>query len=227
MKQRRNICLPDNTASRFGFPICECRFDILNILGLTTNVFSSSNNWRCAASRPKRPLRSIVLDPGIKSLLVDDARDFLQSKSWYAERGIPFRRGYLLYGAPGSGKTSMIHSMAGELGLDVYVISLSRMGLDDTALSELISELPEKCIALIEDIDAAFHHGVNRDEPTTPNTPGTPDDPSKPKAGVPPSTSRLSLSGLLNALDGVGAQEGRILYATTSVSLHYMFVTVD
>lgn len=48
----------------------------------------------------------------------------------------------LQYGAPGSGKTSIIHSMAGELGLDVYIISLSRAGLDDTALSELISELP-------------------------------------------------------------------------------------
>src|SRR5882762_9232801 len=74
--------------------------------------------------------------------------------------GIPFRRGYLLYGAPGSGKTSMIHSLAGELGLDVYVVSLSRSGLDDTALSELISDLPERCIALMEDIDAAFHQGI-------------------------------------------------------------------
>ena len=48
------------------------------------------------------------------------------------------------YGAPGSGKTSIIHSLAGELGLDVYAVSLSRMGLDDTALSELISDLPRK-----------------------------------------------------------------------------------
>ena len=57
----------------------------------------------------------------------------------------------------------MIHSLAGELGLDVYIVSLSRMGLDDTSLSSLISELPERCIALMEDIDAAFHHGLTRD----------------------------------------------------------------
>jgi len=64
----------------------------------TISIYSSDihNNWRLVASRPKRPLTSIVLDPGIKSLLVDDARDFLESKSWYAARGIPFRRGYLL-----------------------------------------------------------------------------------------------------------------------------------
>jgi len=56
----------------------------------------------------------------------------------------------------------MIHSLAGELGLDVYVISLSRTGLDDSALSELTSELPERCIALMEDIDAAFQGLENR-----------------------------------------------------------------
>lgn len=41
-------------------------------------------------------MRSIVLDPGIKDVLIDDARDFLESKAWYSARGIPFRRGYLL-----------------------------------------------------------------------------------------------------------------------------------
>ncbi|KAF8159432.1 P-loop containing nucleoside triphosphate hydrolase protein [Crassisporium funariophilum] len=174
-------------------------------------VSDSSNNWRHIASRPKRPLTSIVLDPGIKDLLMDDARDFLESKGWYSARGIPFRRGYLLYGAPGSGKTSIIHSLAGELGLDVYVVSLSRVGLDDTALSELISDLPEKCIALMEDIDAAFSQTVNRDEDDAKDDPTKQKDPNAP---APRTTS--SLSGLLNALDGVGAQEGRILFATTN-----------
>lgn len=47
-------------------------------------------------TRPKRPLSSIILDPGIKETLLDDARDFLDSRKWYTDRGIPFRRGYLL-----------------------------------------------------------------------------------------------------------------------------------
>lgn len=55
-----------------------------------------NNGWRHVTTRPKRPLSSIVLDPGIKDLLVEDAREFLETKSWYAVRGIPFRRGYLL-----------------------------------------------------------------------------------------------------------------------------------
>uniref|UniRef100_D8QCB9 AAA+ ATPase domain-containing protein n=1 Tax=Schizophyllum commune (strain H4-8 / FGSC 9210) TaxID=578458 RepID=D8QCB9_SCHCM len=167
--------------------------------------------WRYVASRPKRALTSIVLDPGVKDLLVDDARDFLESRDWYADRGIPFRRGYLLYGAPGCGKTSMIHSMAGELGLDVYIVSLSRAGMDDAVLNELIGGLPEKCIALMEDIDAAFTGTV-----------GAREDGKEGKADTTPhftdALHSVSLSGLLNALDGVGAQEGRILFATTN---HY------
>ena len=59
-------------------------------------VSDTSQNWRHIASRPKRPLNSIVLDPGVKDLLVNDAKDFLENKSWYSARGIPFRRGYLL-----------------------------------------------------------------------------------------------------------------------------------
>ena len=54
------------------------------------------NDWRFMASHPKRLLGSIILDSGVKEEVLGDARDFLGSKKWYSERGIPFRRGYLL-----------------------------------------------------------------------------------------------------------------------------------
>ncbi|KAH9074688.1 P-loop containing nucleoside triphosphate hydrolase protein [Lactarius deliciosus] len=185
------------------------------------------------ASRPKRPLNSIVLDEGTKELLLDDARDFMKSKKWYADRGIPFRRGYLLYGAPGSGKTSIIHSLAGELGLDIYIISLSKTGLDDASLNSLICSLPERCVAIMEDIDAAFTHGITRDisgtdledprsrDPSRQGDDDNPEDSPNDKrdgartSGV-ESGCKITLSGLLNALDGISAQEGRILFATTN-----------
>ena len=44
-----------------------------------------------------------------------DAREFLSSESWYSERGIPYRRGYLLHGIPGGGKSSLIMAVASEL----------------------------------------------------------------------------------------------------------------
>jgi chaperone BCS1 len=196
------------------------------------------------------------LDGGIKDLLLEDARDFLKSKRWYADRGttlilpsssircqlthlsgIPFRRGYLLYGAPGSGKTSIIHSIAGELGLDIYIISLSKTGLDDSTLSSLISSLPEQCIAIMEDIDAAFTHGLTRDTAGTEfEDPRRRDSFRRDRDDLEDDTddhegrgwgrnlgdsaggasSRITLSGLLNALDGISAQEGRLLFSTTN-----------
>ncbi|TFY65943.1 hypothetical protein EVG20_g5143 [Dentipellis fragilis] len=184
-----------------------------------------STEWQEVASRRKRPLTSIILDAGVKELIFNDAKDFLRSKKWYTARGIPFRRGYLLHGAPGSGKTSLIHGLAGELGLDIYIVSLSKAGLDDGALHSLICALPERCIALMEDIDAAFTHGLTRE------TAGTELDPRKSlgdsnneeghgkqgtQADSKDTDTRITLSGLLNALDGISAQEGRLLFATTN-----------
>ncbi|KAG5731902.1 hypothetical protein E4T56_gene20607 [Termitomyces sp. T112] len=171
--------------------------------------------WRWNGARQKRPMSSIVLQPGVKDMLLADCKDFLTSEEWYAERGIPFRRGYLLHGVPGSGKTSLIHSLAGELGLDIYVVSLSSKGMSDNTLTTLMGHVPSRCILLLEDLDAAFTRSVSRDSSST----GTP---TAATASTSSSTtestdgSTLSLSGLLNSLDGVAAAEGRLLFATTN-----------
>lgn len=106
------------------------------------------------------------------------------------------------------------------------------MGLDDASLNSLISSLPERCVAIMEDIDAAFTHGLTRDisgteledpRPRDPSRGDGDDDDSNDKrdekrggSDSGSSGSRITLSGLLNALDGISAQEGRILFATTN-----------
>lgn len=186
----------------------------------------SHGSWRWTDSRHKRPLSSIVLNPGVKEMLLADARDFLRSEKWYADRGIPFRRGYLLHGVPGSGKTSLIHALAGELMLDIYVVSLSASWINDATLNSLMGRVPARCILLLEDLDAAFTRSTSRDDKST----GTPtannkDQPSSTSNQNNSSNSQnepisdtntLSLSGLLNSLDGVAAAEGRLLFATTN-----------
>jgi chaperone BCS1 len=130
---------------------------------------------------------------------VDDARAFLRLERWYAERGIPYRRGYLLHGAPGSGKTSLVRAVAGELRLPVYQLPLSGAGVDDEAFHRLLNGTARRSVVLLEDVDA----GVASQTWTVG------DDRS-----VDQSWSRLTLRGVLGALDGVGAAEGRLLFMT-------------
>lgn len=189
-------------------------------------------SWRWTDSRTKRPLSSIVLERGVKEMLLEDAKDFLRSEKWYATRGIPFRRGYLLHGVPGSGKTSLIHAMAGALALDIYVVSLSASWINDATLTTLMGRVPSRCIVLLEDLDAAFTRSSNRDEDSS-GVPGGASKGSSNSADLDgwgnegrgfsgrrrdyvPDYNTLSLSGLLNALDGVSAPEGRLLFATTN-----------
>ncbi|KAK0457019.1 uncharacterized protein EV420DRAFT_1550967 [Desarmillaria tabescens] len=193
----------------------------------------SHGSWRWTDSRHKRPMGSIVLNPGVKEMLLGDTRDFLKSEQWYADRGIPFRRGYLLHGVPGSGKSSLIHAIAGELMLDIYVVSLSSSWISDSTLTTLMGRVPSRCILLLEDLDAAFTRSVSRDKNSSGNPEGNnnegDNDQTNTTTPAGPSTGRrrhqrdqlsdvntLSLSGLLNALDGVAAAEGRLLFATTN-----------
>lgn len=75
--------------------------------------------------------------------------------------GIPYRRGYLLHGPPGCGKSSFITALAGELEYGICVLNLSERGLSDDRLNHLLSVAPQNTIILLEDIDAAF---VSRQE---------------------------------------------------------------
>jgi len=165
--------------------------------------------WRCSASVTKRPLSSVVLAKSVKDKVLSDAREFLNSRSWYTDRGIPYRRGYLFYGKPGTGKTSFISALAGEFGLDIYNVSLSS-GVDNYKLADLVNQIPERALLLMEDIDAAFvDPGINRDQQRQQSNINGRNFGNKLEGG-------LTLSGLLNIVDGVGAGEGRIMVATTN-----------
>jgi chaperone BCS1 len=151
------------------------------------------SSWQATAWQPRRPLGSLVLADSILEDLLDDLREFYRSGAWYAERGIPYRRGYLLHGPPGTGKTTLVLALAGELKLSVAVLSLSSKLMSDEALRSLIDALPVATLLLIEDVDCVF-----KDERTTTSETG------------------VTLSGLLNALDGVSSREGRVLFLTTN-----------
>ncbi|KAF5127128.1 putative mitochondrial chaperone BCS1-B [Metarhizium anisopliae] len=178
--------------------VAECRQEYLQHIENKITMFkNSADYWKRISTKEKRPLATVIISGSLKRKLVDDIKNFLSEEThhWYTQRGIPYRRGYLLHGPPGTGKSSLGSAVAGEFNLDIYIISAPTV--DDQALEELFNRLPERCVVLLEDIDAI---GTDRQ--------GSDKFGKKEKA--------LSLSGLLNALDGVASQEGRILIMTTN-----------
>ncbi|XP_066603199.1 mitochondrial chaperone BCS1 [Prorops nasuta] len=169
--------------------------------GKTIMYTAMGSEWRqFGHPKNKRPTDSVVLDTGIAERIIKDCREFIENHSWYSERGIPYRRGYLLYGPPGCGKSSFITALAGELERGICVLNLSERGLTDDRLNHLLAIAPQQTIMLLEDVDAAF---CSREE--SPQVKSAYDG-----------LNRVTFSGLLNCLDGVASAEGRILFMTTN-----------
>jgi chaperone BCS1 len=148
-----------------------------------------SNYWQCFTNHPTRRKETLVFENGVVDTLLADAELFTSRKDWYEALGIPYRRGYLFFGEPGNGKSSLGILLASHLRRDICILSLSSIE-DDQELYKAMFLLPANCVVVLEDIDAAFS---GRDK-----------------------ENGLTFSGLLNSLDGIGAGEGRILVMTTN-----------
>lgn len=167
--------------------------------GKTVIYTARGVTWeRFGNPRQKRPLDSVILEKGVKERIVADIQDFIASHKWYADRGVPYRRGYLLYGPPGTGKSSFIQALAGHLDYGIAIINLSERGLTDDRLNHLLTIIPQRTLVLLEDVDAAYNNRRQKVE-------------SDGYAGA-----NVTFSGLLNALDGVASAEERILFLTTN-----------
>ncbi|KAI3528398.1 mitochondrial chaperone bcs1 [Colletotrichum abscissum] len=189
----------------------ECRLEYLKISEDKTSIFEHHNNgWKRIMTREIRPIETVIMKEELKQTLIDDISAFLDpnARSWYVSRGQPYRRGYLLYGRPGTGKSSFSMSIAGCFGLDIYVVSLA--GIDDMRLSALFADLPQRCVVLLEDVDAV---GTMRARDAGNDESDLGSDASR---GSTKPHGSLSLSGLLNVLDGVASQDGRVLIMTTN-----------
>lgn len=147
--------------------------------------------WNLAQKRTQRSLDSVVLDGGIAESIRADIIDFSESKQFYADQGIPYQRGYLLSGPPGSGKGSLVVALASDLKRDIYIINLN--ATNDDQLLHVMGEVPENSFVLIEDIDCSFNLRKSTKD-----------------------AQHLSFSGLLNALDGLTAPPGRVLFMTSN-----------
>ncbi|KAI1078045.1 BCS1 N terminal-domain-containing protein [Whalleya microplaca] len=183
--------------------------------------FGSDPSWQRCMARATRPFSTVILNEKTKKELIDDVTDYLNpvTQRWYANRGIPYRRGYLLYGPPGTGKSSLSLALAGFFKMRIYIVSLTSITNEET-LASLFADLPRQCVVLLEDIDTAGLTNTREENPT-PKASNKSNDmvPGQLTNGNGNDNNRiggLSLSALLNILDGVASQEGRVLIMTTN-----------
>lgn len=187
--------------------------EIYNSDGHVRVYFWSGHQYELADRRPPRALETVYLPAAQKQRLVDDLNTFIGARDEYRRRGTPYRRGYLFEGPPGTGKTSLIFALAGLVNRAVFVINLSNVH-GDNALLAAFNQVGNDGVVVIEDIDTAE---ITKDREAVaaqqaeivPVIPG----------GVPvpqQQAGRPTLSGLLNAIDGVAAREGRVLFVTSN-----------
>jgi DNA polymerase III delta prime subunit len=126
----------------------------------TTSVYhlqSTPNGpvWGLTASNDPRHKDTLIYPPDRLESIIADAEKFFTSAEEYEAKGIPHRRGYLVHGPPGTGKTSLGAVLSAELGMPVFLLALNFQGLTDSTLVNLLHQTGMPSIILIEDVDCA------------------------------------------------------------------------
>jgi mitochondrial chaperone BCS1 len=174
-------------------------------------LYLYDDGWDYVAAYSPRSLESVLLRPGEKEHLVEDLSRFRASRSRYLRLGVPYHRGYLLYGPPGTGKTSLVSAIGAKFGMSIYVVNLTEM--NDRTLKSAMNNVPENSIILFEDIDC-MKAGNRRAELM--------DAAAKQVAtavgvgSTQPDRGGVTLSGLLNVLDGFHAPSNVVFVMTTN-----------
>ena len=155
--------------------------------------WDSYTDWICTTI-PRRDMTSLFHRPDMIQDLFGDVRTFLGAKRMYEDLGIPYRRGYLLTGPPGTGKSSLILAVASHFQLPVYSVPLRGAELGGELLTTLLANCRKPSLIALEDVDC-LKVATSRESKT--------DD-------------GLTISDLLNTIDGMGASEDRVLFMTAN-----------
>lgn len=179
--------------------------------GVQSYLYTYNDGWDYVAGYAPRLLDSVVLEANEKERLVEDVALFRKSRQRYQRLGIPYHRGYLLHGPPGTGKTSLVSALAAHFGLSIYTLNLT--DFNDRSLMAAVNQVPANSVLLFEDIDC-----MKGSQARTTAASGAAQNPAAP-AGVqenPVSSNGITLSGLLNVLDGFYAPTGVLFVMTTN-----------
>lgn len=162
----------------------------------------------------KRKINTVSLRNNKQHYIRDVLQNFSQAENFYLDRGISYKLGFLFYGPPGTGKTSMIKAISYELQRHIYYLSLSTI-TNDAQLNELMNSIKfNESIIVLEDIDVMSKITLSRDE--SKNKQNNDPDIKSGNNEYEPNNEHLTLSGLLNQIDGVANRHGMIIIMTTN-----------
>ena len=164
----------------------------------TTSIFTwagEAPEWTYTKDRRSRTFKSVLIPELLQGDIEADLKRFTDSRERLQRLEMPWRRGYLLSGPPGTGKTSLSLAIAGALGFSLATLSLTDIK-SDGMMRKAVSSLRSRTVLVIEDIDA---NRVSHER-----------DHNSEQDGA------LSLSGLLNSLDGFETPEGLVTILTTN-----------
>lgn len=176
------------------------------------NKISILYDWN-SRKREKRPLASVYTNNNISTMLKNDIQSFIDSKKMYMNNNILYKRNYLLYGKPGTGKSSLIFALASEFNYKIKIIDLKSVGRISDILQQISNQ--EKIFYVFEDIDALSTTLMEREDKPESNRISEKKD--SPRELVADSHSEgLDLSDILNVMDGLYTPEGAICFFTTN-----------
>lgn len=174
---------------------------------------SYDSGWVSVPFRHPSTFDTLALEPKLKQQLTEDLTAFANGKEFYKQVGRAWKRGYLLHGPPGSGKSSLIAAIANHLCYDVYDLELTKVS-DNSELRSLLIQTTNRSIIVIEDIDCSVDLTADRASKTRRRTLRR----SVKESDDEEQSGRVTLSGLLNFTDGLWSccGEERIIVFTTN-----------
>jgi mitochondrial chaperone BCS1 len=193
---------------RFVDEVAACH---QKLASTTPHLYVWDDCWTYVSAYYPRLLESVILKPGEKEHLLQDMERFKASRSRYRQLGVPYHRGYLLYGPPGTGKTSLVSGLSARFGMSIYIMNLTEF--NDRSLKSAMNDVPEESMILFEDIDCMRTGNRRTDGSAAPQREPSAGDQDKTMTA---NNFGVTLSGLLNVLDGFHAPENVVFMMTTN-----------